>query len=122
MNLFITIIVSIISYIIFKKINLIKAFGEITSIMLKLFKIFLDKNLNEEEKFSSIILNFKNLSKKYLLIFYKIILILIPFIILIFFDKFIIKVDYLEIFKKFSFYLILTIIIILYEIYERKKL
>tara|TARA_Y100000590_G_C15615964_1_gene975765 strand:- start:408 stop:680 length:273 start_codon:yes stop_codon:yes gene_type:complete len=90
--------------------------------MLKLFKIFLDKNLNEEEKFSSIILNFKNLSKKYLLIFYKIILILIPFIILIFFDKFIIKVDYLEIFKKFSFYLILTIIIILYEIYERKKL
>ena len=122
MNLFITIIVSIISYIIFKKINLIKVFGEITSIMLKLFKIFLDKNLNEEEKFSSIILNFKNLSKKYLLIFYKIILILIPFIILIFFDKFIIKVDYLEIFKKFSFYLILTIIIILYEIYERKKL
>ena len=122
MNLFITIIVSIISYIIFKKINLIKAFGEITSIMLKLFKIFLDKNLNEEEKFSSIILNFKNLSKKYLLIFYKIILILIPFIILIFFDKFIIKVDYLEIFKKFSFYLILTIIIIFYEIYERKKL
>ena len=96
--------------------------GEITSIMLKLFKIFLDKNLNEEEKFSSIILNFKNLSKKYLLIFYKIILILIPFIILLFFDKFIIKVDYLEIFKKFYFYLILTIIIILYEIYERKKL
>ena len=122
MNLFITIIVSIISYIIFKKINLIKALGEITSIMLKLFKIFLDKNLNEEEKFSSIILNFKNLSKKYLLIFYKIILILIPFIILLFFDKFIIKVDYLEIFKKFYFYLILTIIIILYEIYERKKL
>jgi len=121
LSFLITTLFTLISYAILKKIKITKSLLLTIRLMKDLINIF-QSDIEESEKLNNILKNFKNLTKHYLILIIKLTIILTPFFILFFLEKLFNKLHLLKIFENTFFYLLISIILVAIEFYERKKI